>query len=102
MLAMISEGSANNSYLKSVVTEWIHVWKFKYYYDGSQCDDGMSGSEIGIWKTKFGAPSLDAYIDNTHDEDRTGYSITTNGCKSGTDDGNFFGWGSKGGLWRYH
>lgn len=69
-----------NSYLKNIVSEGIHIWKFKYHCS-PQDARGVAG--IGIWKVKSGKPALRKDIDRTNcDFESTGYFITVDGDES--------------------
>ena len=70
------------SFLKNVVTEEIHIWKFRF---DLRSDSDIAKSQIGIWKTNSGKPDLeDRFIDNTNEDgiSCTGYFITLNGYRS--------------------
>ena len=71
------------SYLRNVVSEGIHIWKFRYI-----CGDYPDG-QIGVWKVKTGDAVLeDQHIDNTINDEKTctGYAITMNGEKTNLSD----------------
>ena len=66
------------SYLKNVVSEGIHIWKFQWSLDMSYTT--FTDSQIGVWNTKSGDPILkDVYVDCMDDDARTGYIIITHG-----------------------
>ena len=72
------------SYLKNVVSEGIHIWKFRYHVSGH-----FKEGQIGVWKTKSGDPVLEeCHIDNTIKDDKTctGYAISMEGNKTHPQD----------------
>ena len=95
----VFKGDGNqNSYLRNIVTEGIHIWKFTHV--GSDNND-KKFAQIGVWKTNSGDPCagvLDEYLDNTTEDDKTctGYAITPNGFR--TDPQNVSSWSTK----QYH
>ena len=81
-------GLIRNSYLKNVVTQGIHIWKFKYNMNV------RSGSAaLGVWKATSGNQLLSAtFVDDTNKSgcinkrECTGYLITMEGEVSNPQD----------------
>ena len=80
-----------HSFLKNIVIEGIHIWKFRYHQD---LDDDFEWPEgcVGIWKTKSGVPDVGGTpIDGPYESKIcTGYIITMDGYRTdATDPGTY-------------